>query len=241
MDPSRHANDDAIEILFAVQNFFSRQRQSILANGTAESKATDGAVPSNPLGERMADGQRAVLLNGSSIRVNNVTKQDFALHIKHPAFFTACLGILSRHYPCFAIVRNPLSVLLSWRDAGSMPIARGHAPMAEHFDLLLARSLAHERDVLERQFILLDWYFAQYAHHIADHVIKYEHIVQTGGKALSAINDQAEALNERLSTRNTLALEHDPQAQAIANKLLSCRENACWQFYQSRDVEALFQ
>jgi hypothetical protein len=241
MDPRRYVNVGAAQILSAVQNFFARERQSILATGTAESKAADGAVPSNPLGERTVDGQRAILTRGRTIRIDNVTEPDFALHIKHPAFFTACLGILTQHYACFAIVRNPLSALLSWRDAGTMPISRGHAPMAEHFDVSLATRLADQPDVLERQFILLDWYFGQYARHVADRVIKYEHIVETGGRALSAINKHAVALNEVLSSRNTIAFEHDPDAYAIAEKLLSHRGNACWQFYQPGDVEALIR
>jgi hypothetical protein len=111
--------------------------------------------------------------------------------------------------------------------------------MAERFDRLLAGRLAAESDVLERQFILLDWYFAQYDRHLPDRVVTYERIVQTGGRALSIICKEAESLDEPLSSRNTLALKHDSQARSIADDLLS-RESACWRFYQRDEVEALF-
>ena len=56
--------------------------------------------------------------------------EDFLLVVKHPAAFSAMLPTLSQHYPCFAAVRNPISVLGSWNSV-AYPIHRGHIPAAD--------------------------------------------------------------------------------------------------------------
>ncbi len=224
-------------LLEEIQRFFSEQRLQILMHGTAKSKAKDGMVPTNPLSEADANGKRDFVLNGKEIRVPNVSSNDFDLYIKHPAFFTGALSILASQFICFAIIRNPLAILLSWRAAG-MPITAGRWPLAEKFNPVLAKSLEAETDVLQRQLIILNFGFSQFLKFLPGRTIKYEEIIALCGRALAPMNVLALHLNEPLESRNLLGIRSDPAARAVAERLLG-HDSACWSFYQRADVEAL--
>ncbi len=217
--------------------FFDRQRHLILTEGRAVSKASAGRVPRNPLTDEVVDGARRPALDGREISVTNVDRRSFDLCIKHPAMFTARLPELSRVFDCYATVRNPLSVLLSWRDSG-MAVANGHAPAAERLDPDLANRLRQLPDVLDRQVCLLDYSFARYRDHLPDRTLRYEDVVASGGAALASIIPAAASLSEPLLSRNARKLGLDPQVQTIARRLLAT-DHACWAFYDRSDVEAL--
>ncbi|NNC72245.1 MAG: hypothetical protein HKN78_05135 [Sphingomonadaceae bacterium] len=226
-------------IIRAVKSFFADQRAQILDAGTAVSKVVDGAVPDNQRGD-VADGEaRPDLTNGRTLEIGNLTGIDFNLFIKHPAFFSACLPFLSREFACFALVRNPFAVILSWRNSG-MPVAKGHSPAAERVDQALEKALARESEVLERQFTLLDYYFSRFADYVPERTIKYEDIISSSGKVLRALHPTADELSVNLQSRNRLAVKTDADALRIGEKLLS-RENACWRFYDKKEVEALLR
>lgn len=226
------------ELASAVQAFFEQQRQQILKEGTAVSKSHNGKVPSNPIADDEVGGRRRRLIDSRELEISNVDRPDFSLFVKHPSFFTAVLPHLAGRIDCFALVRNPLSVLLSWRDAG-MAVTKGRVPAAERFDSDLKGRLDGEPDTLERQFLLLDYFFGRYARYLSGRVIKYEDVVLSGGRALALLNPDASALAAPLSSRNRRALDKDPEAGRIANELLR-RESACWAFYNRESVEELF-
>lgn len=230
------ATDDFIRRIVA---FFDRQRHRILTEGRATSKAAEGKVPQNPLGDERHDGKRKPVLNSREIIVSNVDRRAFDLCIKQPAMFTARLPELVEVFDCYATVRNPLSVLLSWRDSG-MAVADGRAPAAEAADADLAAKLDAAPDVLDRQLILLDYFCARYRDYLPGRTIRYEDVVASGGAALSAIVPAAAKLGEPFSSRNKLNLERDPDARRIA-KVLLAHDNSCWAFYKKSDVEALLE
>lgn len=215
------------EFVAKIRQFFIDQRAKILNEGKATSKAWKGTVPTN-------HGPREAFIDGKEIEVHNVEDTNFNVYVKHPAFFTAALPTLASEFRCFALVRNPLSVLLSWRTSG-MPVADGRMPAAQRFDPSLSASLEAESDVLSRQLVLIDYCFNQYARHLPEGVIRYEDIIASRGKALSAVTPDAVNLEEELSSRNNLGLKSDPAAIEIANKLVS-RESPCWDFYSRDDV-----
>lgn len=225
------------KLVSEVKLFFADQRDMIVREGRAKSRSWKGTVPTNHRADADADGKRSLLIDGNEIEVRNVDRPDFSLCVKHPAFFTAALPVLTEHFACFAITRNPLSVLLSWRSSG-MAVADGRMPSAERFDPALAAALAEENDVLARQFVLMDYCFRQYRRFLPGRTIKYEDIIATGGKVLSAINSQAVLLNEPLQSRNRLGLSNDPEAIAIAKATID-RNSPCWDFYTRDEVEAL--
>lgn len=227
------------EIVAEIQHFFLDQREMVIRCGRATSKSWKGMVPTNPRADPDNVGKRNSLIDGMEIDVRNLTEAEFNVYIKHPAFFTAALPIVVQHFSCFATTRNPLSVILSWRSSG-MAVANGRMPAAENFDPELAAALDAERSQLSRQFVLIDYCFSQYRKYLCGRTVRYEDIIASSGKALSAINTQAALLNEPLNTRNHLGLSSDPEAAIIAKSLIR-RDSECWHFYDREEVKQLIR
>lgn len=227
---------DPKEMTNRIEAFFAQQRAMIEREGKATSKASNGSVPSNSWGDSEETGARRSLMNGWEIAIGNVTGPDFRLYMKHPAFFTAALPILAAHFECFAIVRNPLAVLLSWRHA-PMAVGEGWMPAAQRHDRALDAALQAQPSVLERQFILLDYCFGRYAEHLPGRTLKYEAIIASRGRSLTLIDPRAGGLDEPLGSRNGLRLTIDPDAAEIARRLID-RDSPCWGFYDRSEVEA---
>ena len=238
MSPADLAGKDAAGFIRRVVTFIDEQRDMILEEGFATSKSQGGQVPRNPLGDTRVGGHRHRVLDGHEIEVTNVTRDDFDLCIKHPGMFSARLPELSQVFDCYATVRNPLSVLLSWRDSG-MSVAVGRMPAAESVDPGLARRLDAIADPLARQIALIDYLFARYRDHLPDRTLRYEDVVATRGAELGRIVPAAAALSVDLQSRNALNLSRDPEARRIAEALLADKRNACWHFYKPEDVAAL--
>ena len=239
MNPNKLADIPMEDILVQMRAFIDTERRRVLREGKATSKARNGATASNHLSDEDADGRRLRLINGRQIIVSNVNRPDFRLYIKHPAFFTACLPYLAPRMQCFAIVRSPLPLILSWRNSG-MAVEDGRLPVAERFDSNLANTLAALPDVLSRQLILMSYFFRQFADHLPGRVLKYEDVVATRGRALALINPDAKTLDEPLSSRNARMIGRDSEARLIAKRLLE-NDNACWQFYRREEVEDLLR
>jgi hypothetical protein len=220
-----------------LSEFFETERRSILSTGYATSKAHNGRVPMNPLADETRSGQRLRNINGHRISVTNVLDPSFTLCIKQPGFVTACLPELRSVFPCYAIVRNPLATLLSWRVSG-MRVAEGRSPGAERFAPDLKAALDSETDVLARQVLLLSFFFRRYADHVSDRTIRYEDIVASGGQALAMISPPAQALNLALQSRNTRGIAADNASSVIARRLLD-HDGPWWRWYTPEDVRAL--
>ncbi|ETD80021.1 sulfotransferase family protein [Rhodobacter capsulatus] len=237
IDPATLAGLPPEALGAALRQFCAAQRDQVLTRGTATSKAWHGRVPSNPMADADAQGRRKRVLNGMELIVRNVDRADFRLFVKQNAFFTAALPMLTPSFRCFGILRNPLAVLLSWRTA-QMPVTEGRLPAAEWVDAGLAAAVAAEPDLLQRQFLLLDFCFGQYRRFLPGRTIRYEEIIRTGGAALAVLAPAAAQLSEPLQSRNLLGLRTDPAARDIAARLLE-RDSPCWSFYDRAEVEAL--
>jgi len=224
----------------SLDHFFNEQRKLILTKGVAVSKAQSRVVPCNQLSDEWTDpDNRRSVVDGRLISISNVRGSEFSIYIKHPAVFTAMLPVLEIHYPCFISIRNPLSIILSWR-ATSFPVSRGRAPAAEMINSDLRYRLDQEDDILARQLILIDFFFSQYARRRSAQIIRYEDIINTRGRALSVIDNRAEQLDEPLNSRNSIHIKRDTHTVIIAERLLN-QENACWQFYSHSEIAMLAQ
>lgn len=225
------------EFVSEIVRFFDEQRERILREGRAASKSRQGRVPTNTRSDPDQSGVRKSVVDGTEIEVGNITGPAFSVFIKHPAFFTAALPVLVERFDCYALVRNPLSVIISWGNSG-MAVGKGRLPAAERADPALAAALAAEPDTLERQLILLDYCFHRYRTHLPGRVLRYEEIIASGGKALALFHPAASCLDEPLQSRNPLFVTQDPAAAQIAKRLLE-RDSPCWDFYDRTAVEAL--
>jgi len=209
-------------VLEAFDAFFARQRAGLIERGVADSKAEGGGVPDNPYGtDRDGAGRRLSKVATTEVRFAKSLAPGFRLVVKHPAMFTATLADLRTRYPCFAIVRNPLSALLSWCSIKA-PIAEGRVPAGETFDPGLKAVLDAEPDRHERQVAILRWSFTRYATHLPPtHVIRYEELVASRGRALAVIDPGAASLDEPLENRNANSLYDAALVGRLAEWLLS--------------------
>jgi len=224
-----------------IEAFFDTQRQSLLKIGTALTKARDGVVPDNPFDSSVSSSVlRYSTVKNEQVHFNNNLQADFRLVIKHPNFFTATLETLLNYYSCFAIVRNPLAVLLSWHTIQA-PVNNGYLPFAEAFDSKLKADLALEPNRISRQIIILRWYFSIYRKFLPnEYVIRYELLVSSGGRALAVIDPAAALLNEPLESRNLSPL-YDPNLVNDLADLLISDPSIYRGYYQVEDIKDLCQ
>jgi hypothetical protein len=108
------------------------------------------------------------------------------------------------------------------------------------FDQELRRQLASvERGTLEWKLKMLDWACGIYRREMpATNIIRYEDIVSSGGKALSAIVPAAAELDFPLQNKNLNPLYDREMMLDIGGKLLRS-EGAYWHFYSKGSVEEL--
>ena len=227
-------------VLDGVEDFFRETRRTILTRKVAVSKHAGGQVPDNVYeGTSSNGGPRAHAgKEKGEISVTKDLDRDFSLVVKHPAMFTALLPVLARRFSCYAIVRNPLSILASWNSVDHN-VRDGRAPAAERYDEVLKRDLASVEDRTERQLHLLSWFFERYRMVLPeDHVIRYEDVVATGGSALATVVPAARSLDEPLESKNLNEAYRRDEMHLLGERLLEW-EGAMWDFYTKGSVEEL--
>jgi hypothetical protein len=240
-----------------IEKFYRRTRRRVRTEGTAISKHVGGKITDSTYGKPNASGNRESVLEKGEISIDKEVSGGFDLVMKHPGLFTALLPQLKHRFRCYAIVRNPLSVVASRSSIGrrpdtpaedesgpnefqSPPSRRGNS--ARMFDEELRRQMASvQGGTLEWKLKMLDWSCGIYRRELpAANIIRYEDIVGSGGKALSAITPAALTLHESLSSQNLNAL-YDREGMRKAGKLLLEREGAYWRFYTRESVERLLE
>jgi hypothetical protein len=224
------------ELLLA---FFHHCRQSILERGEITAMTANGTMLDDTYApEGTTSRLRGLVAERGLIHVVAPTADDFLLVVKHPNAFTALLDEFAPRFPCFATVRNPLSVLASWNSVDH-PVRVGHAPVAERLNTDLAKRLSRIGSTLDRQLTLLCWYFEQYHRWLKpNEVLYYENIVHTRGRALAGIAPAAQELDEPLEDRN-INRAYDRGFMMRAGEALLKTEGAYWHFYDREAISAL--
>lgn len=187
-------------------------------------------------------GQRrkSAIVRVAPVAINKEFNPDFQLILKHPNAFAALLPQLIKSFTCYAIVRNPLSVLGSWNSLDH-PLSKGHAPMAEQFDVDLKARLADIADEKERQITLLDWYYRQFNEYLpADYVIKYESIIDTNGQVLSDLLDKRIGPSIALENRNASKFYDGVLMRNLGKKLMDFPGHSAFTYYSEADIAALW-
>jgi hypothetical protein len=223
----------------AIEEFGNAQRRSLLTCGRAVSKHRGGAIMDNFFSSTRADdGLRASVTEHGETYFDKALEHDFRLVLKHPAAFTALLPETVLRFPCFALLRNPMSVLASW-NANRIPVRDGHAPAAERIDAELRARLDSVPDRIDRQIVLLGWFFRQFRRFLADwQLIRYEDLIHSGGAILSRVTPAAEGLNVSLQNRNRNPIYDWRTLDVVAERLLAS-EGDYWAYYTREDVRAL--
>jgi hypothetical protein len=232
---------DARRFIREVRSFFDNTRRALLAGESVHTKHVGGKVFGGKfLDERTETGLRKQITSRSAITLDKELTPDFALAVKHNAGFTVALEHLVKHFPTYAIVRHPLSTLSSWQTV-DIPINRGRVGRAERSDPSLRALLDDTPDVLDRQLILLDWFFGAYDRHLPrESVISYEDIVATGGAALGAIVPAAADLTRGMESRNKASVYDRDMMRTLGERLLAT-DGAWWKFYAKDSVRELME
>ena len=220
-----------------IGDFAGQARAQILAERRASSVQVDGRLDDNRSASRHTDaGLRKLRSEWGEIAIDKRLSADFALLIKHNALFAALLPRLTESFSCLALVRNPLAVLASWQTV-DLPVHRGRIPAGEELDGDLHRALEREPEVLRRQLIVLDWFFARFHAHLdPGNVIRYEDVVETGGVALFRRLGHADARPAELTSRNHSALYDAAMIDTLLGALLD--SGGQWtRFYHPADCE----
>jgi sulfotransferase family protein len=232
------ANADAAADL--IQRFCDSTRTSLQEHGYALSKHVAGKIPDNVAANQV--NQKGIRLRQTEHGKVHVTKplsKDFDLAIKHPVAFTALLETLSRRFECFAIIRNPLSTLASWNSLAWLNVKNGHAPIGEKLDPDLRQALADQPDTIERQLMILEWFYRRFRSFLADKaLIKYEDLISSRGRELERFFPQASELNENLASKNVNKFYDRPLMMELGERLLQ-RSGIIWDYYTKGEVEAV--
>jgi hypothetical protein len=244
--PGRFAGaEDDQAVLEGMERFFRRMRRMIRRERVAVSKNVGGKITDNAYeqsrsrsGLRPPSGGRGA--EKGKVVVDKELKRNFLLVIKQPALFSSLLPVLAQRFPCYAIVRNPLSVLASWNSVDHK-VREGRSRGAELYDEGLRRELASADDRVGRQLLLLSWWYERYYTTLdRDHIIYYEDIISSGGGALSTIIPAAKSLREPLSSQNLNTLYDYGEMRELGSQLLRT-EGAYWRFYTRKSVERLIE
>lgn len=212
-------------------------RERIRAEGLAPSVHINGRLYDNIVtSERTETSLRNRQGAWGEITVDKPLTDRFRLVVRHISAFAALLPQMNDFFPCVAVVRNPLSVLASWQTV-DLPVHDGHVPGAEMFDPGLRLALEREPDVLQRQLVVLDWFFTRFRAHLPpENVIRYEDLVGSGGLTLFRRLGDPNAEPVRLENRDRSALYDATTVDALLAALLDT--GGAWtHFYRAADCE----
>lgn len=222
-----------------IRGFLQEQRRSLLDRGLAFTRHAGGEVRDNFFGTHAeADGLRHSRSERGHIPFTKPLRPDFRLIVKHPAVFTGLLPELAQAFPCYALIRNPLAVLASW-NSNNIAVRDGRAPAAEGVDPVLHAELNRIGSRDARQIHLLGWFFRRFHSSLpASHVIRYEDLITSGGRALQVITPGASALDEALESRNESPLYALERQEDLVARLLDS-EGAYWRYYRREEIRAM--
>ena len=240
--PGRFAEhlSDHEAVCDGIERFYRRMRRMALNEGTVLTKHVGGEIPDNHFAdEKEEGGQRRLITEKGRVPVNKELRPGFYLVVKEPGLFTAVLPTLAERLPCYAIVRNPLSVMASSRTGQWAKKPPDKPPAAIRYDEGLVRHLAGTKDPLDRNFRRVDYFFRRFQQELPPgNILRYEDIVSSGGQALDVIVPAAQDLDEPLQSRNANSL-YDRDFMLRCGERLLKSEGAYWDFYSRESVEDL--
>lgn len=158
---------------------FERVRATLLAGTAVPDRRDTRLKPVTDYFPRGAGGQRQQTFEVRELRRAGLTP-NFLLGMKHNAHYTCVLSELLRvkNLEALAIVRNPVSTILSWRSL-KIPIGQGRLPAAERFWPEIPALWQTTNDLLEVQVRIYGLFCQRYKETAGRLVvIKHEELVE---------------------------------------------------------------
>lgn len=231
-----HLLPDHEAVCDEIERFYRRMRRTALDKGTVLSKHVGGVVPDNTKGE--VDGVRRRIAEKGKIDVGKELRPGFHLAIKHVGMFNALLPTLAGRFRCFAIIRNPLAIRASASSIQPRTKPRKHPPALFRYDAETNRRLGAGKST-DNRLLKMHLLFERYQRELPpDHIIRYEDIVASGGRALEVIVPAARELDEPLRSKNLNSLYDRDKVLRFGERLLDS-EGAYWNFYSRESVEEI--
>ena len=231
-----HLLPDTEAVCDGIERFYRRMRRMARTRGVVISKHIGGVVPDNP--KAVVDGVRQRVVEKGQIPVGKQLQPGFYLAIKDVAMFTILLPALTKRMPCYAIVRNPLSVMASMHSLQEQKGRKNRSAIDRYHPELSAR-LNLIRNPVHRLLARFDYFFERYATYLPpENVVRYEDIVSSSGKALEVVVPFASRLDERLKSQNLNPLYDRDEMLRLGERFLAS-EGAYWQFYSPESVERM--
>jgi hypothetical protein len=242
--PGKYANrmPDYEAVADGIEEYYRDMRKMALTQGVVISKHSGGMVPANSKG--MKDGVRQRIVDKGEIPVRKELEPDFYLAIKQPGMFTALLPTLAKRFPSFAIIRNPLAIMLSTSTLQKPNNRRGKSRSAKvTYDPQLGERLEENKkegaDKIGLRLLRFHHAFERYHQSLPEsHIIRYEDICSSRGKALKVIVPSAEGLDEPIENKNLNPLYPRDKVFQFGERLLES-EGAYWNFYSRQEVEEI--
>lgn len=183
--------------------------------------------------------------------------------------FTALLPTLVKRFPCFAIIRNPLAIMLSASTLQQPKIgpkslsAKVRAIIRNPLAIMRSKNgrksprakVTYDPQLGERseksknegvnkigqRLLRLHYSFERYQQFLPEsHVLRYEDICSSRGKALEVIVPEAGRLDEPLENKNLNPLYPRDKVVHFGERLLES-EGAYWTFYTRESVREIIE
>ena len=232
---------DPTEACDNIVRFLAEARRSISERQVAVSRHVGGRVLGQKVSDdRDADGVRLKLAEFGEISVDKDLSPDFLLVIKQTSGFIALLDELVSRFEVYALVRNPLAILVSWQTLPFHP-GDGHVRLGEGIDWELRDRLATIDDRIDRQFEILRWYFARINRAVdSGRIMRYEDLVDSPSRTLGAVTQRAGDLDVKMENRNRRPDSGTDEVAASLGARLLRADGPWWEHYSEDDVRALF-
>ncbi|WP_339609034.1 hypothetical protein [uncultured Planktosalinus sp.] len=212
--------------------YFENMRRMIDEEGYAISKVKDGAIPTNPFEE--GESNRSSIVKKGKFKIEKQLSSDYILVIKHNGHFTFLLNELKNHFPCYSVIRNPVSTIASWNSI-NVPVSKGNLTVLKGLNPVLFEDLNTIDNLFLRQIALYNEIVKSYLLLNEKNIIRYEDLITTSGKVLSAITGVATELQVKLINKNIVNSYNFDQMELIANQLL--RDQGAWrEFYTEQEI-----
>lgn len=219
-----------------IDSFYADMRASLLRDGKALSKVADGVIPDNPF-ESQSDGKRQSTVQKGEVSFDKPLSDDFKLVIKQNAHFTFLLNRLVKIYPCYAIIRNPLSTVASWNSIQA-PVSEGNLTVLKGLDPFLHGWLESIPNGVDRQVFLIHKLFEPLAQLDPSHIIRYEDMIDSGGKVLQVIVPEAATLDEELTNQNQNKAYDMELMEEVTIKLNALLDASYRKYYPREQIRA---